>query len=455
MKQALKGLLWLAGGTLALLVLAYGILLLINLHDEQPSDAALTLASALPQGPAPDDANNAYLYLAGLGAPAEGDPVAYGRAWLDWSLLPFRQRELTPEPELLQGHSLGEEVLDLLTPCKEASRACLTALEQQDAQLPSLVAPHQWLVDRYRTLLTRERWHEPPPTDYHVLFINYGLAMQVRRLAFISHWHQARAGNLDSGLMLAEQDARFWRLAMREARTLLSKMVATEALRQNLLWTNALLKAAPTYSGNRLPTVWHEPLTLQERSMLRAYAGELELGDRILEAALAGGLSYQGEAVEYASDLDMWLMRTLRPLIQPQACHNEVAGWFVALEDAYTQPYVSLPDAAEKQRALADERMTFRMQIYNPIAWRLTSGYAESEDYGLRVADIEGVRRALIVADSMRAAGVQASDVSAAIARHEITDPYTGEPLGWDPASLAVVPRRLAEGRGEDTQLPY
>ena len=123
--------------------------------------------------------------------------------------------------------------------------------------------------------------------------------------------------------------------------------------------------------------------------------------------------------------------------------------------NAYTQPYPSLPDAAEKQRALADERMTFKVQPFNPIASRLTSGYAQSEDYELRVADIEGVRRALIVADSMRAAGVQASDVGAAIARHEITDPYTGDPLGWDPASLAVVPRRLAKGRGEDTELAY
>lgn len=121
--------------------------------------------------------------------------------------------------------------------------------------------------------------------------------------------------------------------------------------------------------------------------------------------------------------------------------------------DAYTHSYGSLPDAAEKQRTFADERLTFNVQPYNPIASRLTSGYAQSEDYGLRVADIEGVRRALIVADSMRAAGVDASDVSAAIAMHEITDPYTGDPLGWDPASLAVVPRRLAEGRGEDTEI--
>ena len=59
--------------------------------------------------------------------------------------------------------------------------------------------------------------------------------------------------------------------------------------------------------------------------------------------------------------------------------------------------------------------------------------------YGARVADVEGVRRAAVLATTLRSRGVAAADVPAQLAASEIRMPYTNGPFAWDLKEGAIV----------------
>jgi hypothetical protein len=71
-------------------------------------------------------------------------------------------------------------------------------------------------------------------------------------------------------------------------------------------------------------------------------------------------------------------------------------------------------------------------------------------DYGARVSDIEGVRRAALAAVSLRASNVRVENVEQALPTSGLTDPYHGRPFEWAATEGAIRFRGLQEGeRGE------
>ncbi len=79
----------------------------------------------------------------------------------------------------------------------------------------------------------------------------------------------------------------------------------------------------------------------------------------------------------------------------------------------------------------------------------LIGGYAYSK-YAVRVADLEGTRRAAVLAVELRARKVAASDVAAELGKVAIRTPYDREPFTWDAADPSIVFVGMQPGeRGE------
>jgi hypothetical protein len=75
--------------------------------------------------------------------------------------------------------------------------------------------------------------------------------------------------------------------------------------------------------------------------------------------------------------------------------------------------------------------------------------------YARRVADVEGVRRAALVAVTLRSANVDPSNVAAALAASPLRDPYTDQPFEWNEKDGVIVFRGLELGKRAEHRIRY
>ena len=67
-------------------------------------------------------------------------------------------------------------------------------------------------------------------------------------------------------------------------------------------------------------------------------------------------------------------------------------------------------------------------------------------DVAARTADLEGLRRAALAAAELRSNGVPSDEVGPALVTMEQRNPYTGEPLTWQPDSREIVFQGILRG---------
>jgi hypothetical protein len=195
-----------------------------------------------------------------------------------------------------------------------------------------------------------------------------------------------------------------------------------------------------------MPAEWSVPLNDSERSLLRAYAGELVFGDQVMKSALNEGAIEHALESNRAADptlLDRVRDALFRPLFQPQATSNLRAEMFVRSDQAVQVPFDRLRAGFEQADALFDDPVAkpgVLHWLYNPMGkvLNLIGGYAYSK-YAVRVADMEGTRRAAALAVELRARKVAASDVQTELPKVAHRAPYDGEPFTWDADDRSIV----------------
>jgi hypothetical protein len=128
----------------------------------------------------------------------------------------------------------------------------------------------------------------------------------------------------------------------------------------------------------------------------------------------------------------------MRPLYQAQDVLNHVAADYISAAKAYDVPLAELPGAVDswRRRPAVDP---FLSRIYDA-----TGDYVRELmqiDYGsyaLRVATLEGMRRATLVTVELRARGVSASDLATELGTSTLRNPFDGRAFAWNAAEQAV-----------------
>lgn len=175
--------------------------------------------------------------------------------------------------------------------------------------------------------------------------------------------------------------------------------------------------------------------------MYQALAGEHRWSDAaILNAehlGAAGALTDQA-----------LLGRLLSQFFQPQATSNLSAASMLEFARAFdVAELTQMPQVLEQRRAMKISTLETLLHPYNPVGHILIDiakpAYTE---YGPRAADLEGARRAVLLAATLRSEGIDAAHAEAAVRASPLTDPYTDAPLQWDAASASVVFNGLAKG---------
>lgn len=453
-KTILKILAWLIAGLVALAVVVYLVALVVNWNDQPPSEAAVRLERLPRERPPVADADNGYVYLAGFSVAPEEDPRVWGARRVAWAEKVLGQPPAEPvgafpgeEHDFKRGRS--DAVHALSEACTKVEAACRDALEAGDERIAEWLAAEGWLLARYKTFVAHAGWREPVPWDERVPLPQYGQVREGQKLLLAEAWTLAGRGDAAGVRGLLEADVRFWRHALAEADNLIPKLVAVAALKRHFAWSNLILRRLPLAAGrNAVPQLWKEPLSDSERSMLRSLAGEWAFFDRTIRRAAESGLPITPENTPPTVGQRV-LWRMSNPMFQVQDTGNRYAELLVSVADVLQVPYEQYPQAVERVRAMRDEaaEAAFPHRFYNVLGDILFAiGAYDFTSYAARVADLEGVRRATLLALELRSQGVQPGQVAQMLADVSLKSPYDGEPFAWDERAKAIVFVGLEEG---------
>ncbi len=448
LRTTLRWLMWAAIAIVAVPVVLYLFALAVNWRDQSPNAEALALAAAPIPDPIPDSAN-AYVYMLGFAVPPVGDPSVIGLTRADWI------RTLAADPQIASASDpypgsapdfgqVPEPLSAVLMPCGNPDAACVAAFEAAAATLGQPLDEQRTLIERYRTLLNYHAWRDVTSGDVRSPLPPYADVGYARRLFLLETWLLAAAGNATEVRTRLEADLAFWRMALAESDLLFGKTIAASYVNLNFLWGNLILRQLPPERrADGVPEAWRRSITDTERSIRRAFAGEWRVVNASIRFMRDHDLALPRSDVRQSrSVLERVAVELERPLFKPQATINRYAATYVKLEALLSVPYPELR-AALARAPEADEPPKGVLAVtYNIVG----NGLGNPDpsllaNYAVRIADLEGARRAALMAADLRLLKIPPELAGAMIPLAATRDPYTGGPFAWtaDPATISFT----------------
>lgn len=437
---------WFLGSLLALAVVAYAVLFVANLEDRPPIPE-IAILNSLQEDSSPvarDD--NSYLFMLGFTGPPDVDPLRLGFERQQWMKIAAPEFDNTDDP-LGDGYSFqsqrSDAVSELATTCKTSEAECLRLLESNADLVDQWLAEEQWLLARYRSLIDMTAFDEATPFEILAPLPPYGAIGEGQRLHIAVAWRSAAESDAAAVSAALEQDLAYWRMVLEHSDILITKMVATAAIIRHFKLGNIVLRQLPENAmSTGIPPSWRREISNAERSVRRSLAGEwmfFEESTRRIEADTTTPFGVGTEVADTTLSARIaWVL--LAPFWQPQDVSNRHAKLLFDLITIFDVPYEEIPDAVD----IADERQASTngpfSRLYNFTGdLVMSANYWTFSDYAVRVSDLEGIRRAALLAAELRATGVEREGVAQRIIVSDIVDPYTNEPFTWNDDSKTVV----------------
>jgi hypothetical protein len=434
---------WILTGILGAIVCFYLVLIAINWRDRAPSEAVLLARALIENRPEVPASDNAYIYILGFSAPDEADPQQAGEARLAWlKARGYAESSKTPDP--VPGRNMRAdrpEHIQEAFRCASGRQSCIAEIEKNMPILAEWLDPNDVVLTRYRQLLDRTAWCELVPDDAMIPFPTYSGVFDGQRLHMVALWKQSGdAAAIRDGL---QKDIVFWRTVLRSSDLLITKLIAVGALRQHFAYGNVVLRGVPTAKVlDAIPASWKEEISVEERSMMRALAGEVNFAGQVLDPEFGEHLLGDRTVLERAAGA------IVKPFFKRQDYRNQVAEHYMKVARFTEGPFSDYPTRFAGDESTVAAKGLFDW-LYNPIGdWLATVVMPESSvySYAARVADIEGARRAALLAAQLRANGVTPENIREQLQQSPLRNPYTDEPFEWDDESGTIVFSGLAEG---------
>jgi hypothetical protein len=442
-KRLAKGAAWLLGAAVLLLAAWFGI----NATDEALSEEARAAMNVSPLPP--PDRDNGFLDFLVLAAPAE---VPTYEAALDRLSAINNQTggDFPPAPwppfradARLQrctfGTARGESA--------EMPGCVQMALEPW---VPGVLEAHAVLLGRYLSMREKPRFiNLIDPRSPENPLPAYQEMLEGQRVVLIGAARRFHAGDRAGAVREVEREAAFYRRMAADATLLIDKMISFAALDRVALFTAELARRAPRGEAplwRRLEAL-AAPLTKAELdvvpSLRRDFANTVRWMQtrryvRLSESTWEMFREFDGRARPWWEPVSPYLYRP-----------HQTVNWFAArcpfFLAAAEQPSSELFRAAEAARARAralDPAPVARM-ILNPVGWNhpLISN-CDFTDYIARAHGRAGVQTLVQLLVRLHARGITRSqDVAATLAGplgRAHADPFTGEPMRYDPATQTI-----------------
>ena len=147
------------------------------------------------------------------------------------------------------------------------------------------------------------------------------------------------------------------------------------------------------------------------------------------------------------------------PLYRPQDSRNNNAAYLLATAQLLSVPLDGYEEAVNRTAALAERTAREALpprSAYNIVGRVLMGiGVYDFGKYARRLGDLEGVRRAALLAATLHAANVGTREVSAALHASALRDPYRDKPFDWDANEAAIIFRGLEIGERSVHRIYY
>lgn len=448
-KRMLKWVTWLIGGVLAIPVIFYVALLLINWRDQPPSEAALRLAADYSNRPTIPDADNGYVYVMGFSVAPDADPREAGLQRIEWirTLPPDVKYPPSGDPAVAfveYRSSRSPTVQKIVEVCRWGSVDCSAALDGSDDELRAWITSERWLLDRYLTLLRHPRWRETLGFNDRAPLLDVASAVDGQKLLLAKAYLLADQNDAAAVRELLGNDVRFWREVLASSDILITKMVAVNVLNRHFTIGNLAIRRLPAQLQlAALPEQWTAPLTDDERSMLRCFTGEWIWSGEVY-GRLASGVDspFDTDGDRDGGFLDGVMNRASRPLFQLQDTRNRQAEMLVRASTALNVPIERFSASFDQAKQIYSDPIpgSSLEMLYNPMGnILLMIGSGGYEKYPLRVIDVEGVRRAAVLTTELRTRNVALPDIPVALDASQMRTPYSGEPFAWSAKERAIV----------------
>jgi len=405
------------GMLLAVIVALYLIVLAVNWRDRPVGAAAARLEQISSNNPVIAEADNAHLYLIGMGAMPEHSPSS----------------RIDPSGQLKSATA----------ECKEFGLACYQGLDSNEALIGQWLKQEAWLLEHYQVLLDRRGWSETGPVTVADSIGAVSAAIDGQRMLMQLAWTRAAAGDAAGVRQLLEKDVRFWRMVLASSGDLRIKDFSARASQEHFRWANLVLRKLPAgLQLQAVPQQWRMPVSLEERSLLRPLAAAQRDLARLLDDFAAR--AYR------TSNAFHWLQTALiLPTVQRQDYLNRFAAVVVAASDTMNVPHASFPAALRQAQGLERKARddAFDGWAYNPMGSLVMRRTPPNiTGFAVRAADLEGTRRAALLTVELRAEGVGTDQIAARLASAALRDPYSNQPFAWDAQARSVVFTGLEPG---------
>lgn len=454
LRKTLRWVAWTVVAIAAVPVVLYLFAYVVNFGDRPPSAEALELAAAPAPAPVEDTANG-YVYLLGFGAMRDADPADLGAKRAAWirKLATDYDVDLTsdPLPDTLVTLPPNPAPIDaILKVCETPTAECVAALEGA-TDLRAALAEVDWRIARYRTLLAYRAWREVTTNDIRGPLGPYVLVRDPRRLYLLDTWLLAAAGDATQVNARLEADLAFWRLALAEADSLLGKAVAARYVGDHFAWGNAILRRLPPERrADGVPAAWRRALSDAERSLRRPLVNEWRFRDASFRSIKSTGLLFPlpKGTPDSRSAYDRFEMQLARPLLQVQDLANRDAAALLKLDGLLRVAYPELNAALARAPEVDAWESGILAVTYN-IVGRALVGEGRAPllaNYGARIADLEGVRRAALMIADLRGLGIPPQLAGPMIPLAAVRNPYTGGAFEWHADSNTVTFTGLEHG---------
>lgn len=449
---------WLLALIVAMPTALYLFLLIVNWTDRPPSGAALRFQEIIDARPLVADSDNAFIYANGFDVALDMDPAEWGRKRIDWAgaITDYSVQGAHGSPPGDKAHfraQRSERIQLLANACgRKPGVECDAALENDGETLDQWLAQEDWVLRRYRTLIARPVWREAIPADITALFPPYQELLEGQKLLLSHAWRLAGSGDASGVGELLQEDIHFWRMVLVSADTLLTKMIATAAIDRHFSWSNLVFRQLPEQKvAQAIPASWQQPISELELSLERVFAGEWFFANQTTARLKAGelvGLSFffddflAGEFAAEQGTLSRFFDRIAAPMLQLQDTSNRYANTLLAISETMRVPLEVLPQALQRAEEMAGAVPETNMRLYNPVGTVLLSAdYPAYATYSLRVADLEGARRAALLSARLRGQTAVLGErlMQRLLGESDLRNPYTGEPFAWDEESGSIV----------------
>lgn len=452
----------------AILVICIALVLFIyniNRNDQPPSEAALRMQAAWDNRLEVADEDNAYVYFMGFSVPPTESPMEWGKKRIEWARQAVDSATVAvkekPPGEVYQYTQVrSDNVQALVDVCRNPVTECWAALKNGPQAVSEWTETESWLLERYKALLSHSDWRESLPSTmgYQVreLELPYSMAFDGQRLLLINAWVSTGEENTPNIKALLETDITFWRALLVSADSLITKMVATAALKKHFVWSNVILRQLPEDTESRaMPDSWLIPINSEEKSIARALRSEWLAFDvmvRNLETQLASPnqIDDASDGLERKSAKRRISDLLQRHYLQPQETSNLQAEYLEKLSailDVSYSEQAPISERAEEWRKQFFFELRNGLRIYNRVGRILVMVGLQPnthDDYANRVADLEGVRLAALAVMKMRTRNTLAGEVVRHLAQSEYRNPYNNKPFEWDEDQGVVVFEGLA-----------